>query len=176
MLSDNMEMIKLLDKLLLSKNETVMDALKQAVVLAEVTTEERDPLHIYPSRGPIEELVFTLNHLQQAVMTLQNTMANMQYPPNSGYGTGTSYPYTGTYPTTGGTWAGSVGATGSIDWGTMGQISYPSALDLSAYIDDAYRNITVPNGGSVIAASEDDSEAFNLIDPDTGDSMTVKYK
>ena len=36
--------------------------------------------------------------------------------------------------------------------------------------------ITTPNDKTVVAASPTDLDAFTMFDPDTGDSMSVKYK
>ena len=36
--------------------------------------------------------------------------------------------------------------------------------------------ITTPNDKTVVAASPPDLDAFTMFDPDTGDSMSVKYK
>ena len=36
--------------------------------------------------------------------------------------------------------------------------------------------ITTPNDKTVVAASPTDADAFTMFDPDTGDSMSVKYK
>jgi hypothetical protein len=36
--------------------------------------------------------------------------------------------------------------------------------------------ITTPNDKTVVAASSTDLDAFTMFDPDTGDSMSVKYK
>ena len=133
----------------------------QALVLSDVASEESDDKEL--DNGP---LVIMYEELRRVKMELQYMRAKDQQPLGGDYrwtnptgydpnhpwfGTGTGYTMTST--------TGAIGAVGSI--GDI-LVNYP----------------TGSNGGSgyVMPASPTDLDAFVLTDPDTGDSMSVKYK
>ena len=143
MVNDDLELLRNLDKVLTSKSDTALDALRQAIVLSTVAEEDSIVT------GPLTRMF----------IELQNIKTELQYmkvKESTGMGTPSTY---WTTNTTGGMgYTGSLGATSAIGSTT----SY------------AYDNVY--SGGYVMPASPTDPDAFVLTDPDTGDSLSVKYK
>ena len=160
-MANDIELLRKLDRLLTSDNPTVMDALKQALVLSDVAAEESDDSEL--DNGP---LVTMYEELRRVKIELQYMRAKDQQPLGGDYrwtnttgydpnhpwfGTGTGYTMTST--------TGAIGAVGSIG--------------------DIFVNYPTGNNGMsglVESALPSDPDHFVLTDPDTGASMSVKYK
>ena len=152
------KMLKKLDRVLMSNDPTVIDALKQAMVLTEIS-DDHDPHYIYPV-GPLESLHNKLEHISNKLDML---MANRYQT-----GTGTYY----TTNTTGSYWSEpGYGAVGSISIQDYMMQEVGIGANGSSEPLDAYKKYT-----DVMPASPTEEGAFVLFDPDTGDSMSVKYK
>jgi hypothetical protein len=156
------EQLRELDAVLMSNDPTVKDAFKQAVVLTKVV---EDSMNINPV-GPLEHMGRELQDMRREIDKLKN---NINFDNISRQ--------TGTY------WSAQTYERGRNydNWGlttnSIAQLPQLSAEEISALVNDTYYgNITVSNSGMVTPASPTDSDAFTLFDPDTGDSMSVKYK
>jgi len=150
------KMLKKLDRVLMSNDPTVIDAIKQAMVLTEVT-DQHDPMYIYPV-GPLESMYSRIENLSNKIdIMIQNSYRTA---------TGTYY----STNTTGSYWSepgyGAVGAVGSVD---------PLMSVLERNLNEL-KNTTPYFDNLVQPASPTEEGAFVLTDPDTGDSMSVKYK
>ena len=148
------KMLKKLDRVLMSNDPTVIDALKQAMVLTEVS-DQHDPFYVYPV-GPLESLHNKLEHISNKLdMLMSNRYQTGTYTSNN----------TGSYWSEPG-----YGAAGSYNH--VGKIS---VQDYN-YMMQEVSAITAPNDRTVIPAAPTEEGSFVLFDPDTGDSMSVKYK
>ena len=148
------KMLKKLDRVLMSNDPTVIDALKQAMVLTEVS-DQHDPFYIYPV-GPLESLHSKVENLSNKLDIL---IAN-RYQTGSG---------TYTSNTTGAYWS-------EPEYGAAGSYSHVGKISVQDYMMQEVSAITAPNDREVMPASPTEEGAFVLFDPDTGDSMSVKYK
>ena len=148
------KMLKKLDRVLMSNDPTVIDALKQAMVLTEVS-DQHDPFYIYPV-GPLESLHSRVENLSNKLDILITNR----------YQTGT-----GTYTsnTTGAYWSEPV-------YGAAGSYNHVGKISVQDYMMQEVSAITAPNDREVVPVSPTEEGAFVLFDPDTGDSMSVKYK
>ena len=151
------KMLKKLDRVLMSNDPTVIDALKQAMVLTEVS-DHHDPFYIYPV-GPLESMYSRIENLSNKLdIMMKNSYQTA---------TGTYY----STNTTGSYWSEpGYGAAGSYNH--VGKIS---VKDYN-YMMQEVSAITAPNDREVVPASPTEEGAFVLFDPDTGESMSVKYK
>lgn len=177
------EKLKILDKILTSGNPTVEDMLNQTLVLAEVSNEEEEKTdYVGHQAGPIEQLINDITNLQSRLQNLEmqinNMVMNRQY-------TTTGYPTTspGTISYPGAVWTGGTSSAAGTYWGpttsdhTYGgtgysyNVTYPSVSEtLSDITLGGYKSTAVTE------ALKSDPDSWDLIDPDTGDTMTVKYK
>ena len=154
------KMLKKLDRVLMSNDPTVIDALKQAMVLTEVS-DQHDPFYVYPV-GPLESLHSRVENLSNKLDILITNR----------YQTGT-----GTYTsnTTGAYWSEpGYGAAGSYNH--VGKISVQDYMMQEAGVIPDEKYIDRFTNSLVQPASPTEEGAFVLFDPDTGDSMSVKYK
>ena len=148
------KMLKKLDRVLMSNDPTVIDALKQAMVLTEVS-DQHDPFYVYPV-GPLESLHSRVENLSNKLDILITNR----------YQTGT-----GTYTsnTTGAYWS-------EPGYGAAGSYNHVGKISVQDYMMQEVSAITAPNDREVVPVSPTEEGAFVLFDPDTGDSMSVKYK
>ena len=149
MANEVLEELKNLDQVLASHDPTVQDAFKQAVVLSKVA-EQNSVL-----TGPLEKMFWELQEMRREIEQLKNnavTGERSTYWSKDTYERGRNY----------GNWGFTT---------TTNTVPTLSAEDI-AKIQQGYG----PNGGIVTSASPTDSDAFTMFDPDTGDSMSVKYK
>ena len=148
MANDDLELLHSLDRVLMSKSDTALDALRQAIVLS--TVAEEDSI----TTGPLTRMFIELQNLKR-VIELEKVNRYQNTP--------------GTYWTTN-TMGGSLYSTGTI--GSIGAVGTVGSMDST----QSYAYDPVYSGGYVMPASPTDPDAFVLTDPDTGDSMSVKYK
>ena len=149
--TDVAEQLRQIDQVLASTDPTVQDAFKQAVVLSKVA--ESNPATKQP--GPLEKMFWELNELRREVEMLK---VNRYQEKPSDYWSPNTYERGRNY----GNWGFTT---------TTNTVPTLSAEDI-AKIQQGYG----PNGGIVTSASPTDADAFTMFDPDTGDSMSVKYK
>lgn len=159
------KMLKKLDRVLMSNDPTVIDALKQAMVLTEVS-DHHDPFYIYPV-GPLESMYSRIENLSNKLdMMMVNRYQTGTYTSNN---TGSYWSEPG-YGAVGSTGYGAIDAAGSYNH--VGKIN---VQDYN-YMMQEFSAITAPNDREVVPASPTEEGAFVLFDPDTGDSLSVKYK
>jgi len=153
------EQLRELDAVLTSRDPTVLDAFKQAVVLSKVA---EDSMNINPV-GPLEQMWRELQNMRSELDQLKFETVNRErgtYWSKDTYERGRNYG----------------------NWGLNTTPYMPTATltpeQISELTDIMYRNpvTTSTTSGTVMPASPTDSDAFTMFDPDTGDSMSVKYK
>lgn len=147
--TDVAEHLRNLDQVLASNDPTVWDAFKQAVVLSKVAAQDS------VLTGPLEKMFWELQEMRREIEQLKNdavTRERSTYWSKDTYERGRNY----------GNWGFTT---------TTNTVPTLSAEDI-AKIQQGYG----PNGGIVTSASPTDADAFTMFDPDTGDSMSVKYK
>jgi len=164
--TDVAELLRDIDQVLLSNDPTVKDALKQAVVLSKVAEQIN-------TRGPLEKMFWELQELRRELDQLKTEVSfgNMNrdrgaYWSPKTYEQGRNYGNWGVYTTT------------TADDRMSGYSAVATLTDeqLTELTNDLYKNTTTATSGTVMPASPTDLDAFTMFDPDTGDSMSVKYK
>jgi len=164
--TDLIERLRDLDAVLLSRDPTVIDAFKQAIVLTKVA---EDSMNISPV-GPLEQMWRELTELRREVEQLRtdinfnnmNRDRGAYWSPKT-YEQGRNYGNWGVYTTT------------TADDRISGYSSTAIFTDeIAELTNELYKNTTT--SGTVIPASPTELDAFTMFDPDTGDSMSVKYK
>ena len=164
--TDVAELLRDIDQVLLSNDPTVKDALKQAVVLSKVAEQ----INI---RGPLEKMFWDLQEMRRELDQLKTEVSfgNMNrdrgaYWSPKTYEQGRNYGNWGVYTTT------------TADDRMSGYSAVATLTDeqLTELTNDLYKNTTTATSGTVMPASPTDLDAFTMFDPDTGDSMSVKYK
>ena len=154
--TDVLENLRNLDQILVSHDPTVQDAFKQAVVLSKVA-EQNSVL-----TGPLESMFWELQEMRREVEMLK---VNRYQEKPSEYWSPNTYERGRNY----GNWGITTDTTGGLPSLTI--------EDINNLSDSYYTNpITTPNDRTVMPASPTDLDAFTMFDPDTGDSMSVKYK
>ena len=152
--TDLIEQLQDLDAVLASRDPTVLDAFKQAIVLSKVAAQ--DSIKTGPLEHMWRELTELRRELDQIKFETVNRERGTYWSPKT-YEQGRNY----------GNW----GITTST---TMSPLTIDDIANLT---DELYKNpITTPNDRTVVPASPTDLDAFTMFDPDTGDSMSVKYK
>jgi hypothetical protein len=150
------EQLRELDAVLSSRDPTVLDAFKQAVVLSKVVENIN-------ARGPLEQMFWELQEMRRELDQLKADAVNKDrgtYWSKDTYERGRNYG----------------------NWGLNTTPYMPTATltpeQIAELTDIMYRNpvTTSTTSGTVMPASPTDADAFTLFDPDTGDSMSVKYK
>ena len=150
------EQLRELDAVLASRDPTVLDAFKQAVVLSKVVENIN-------ARGPLEQMFWELQEMRRELDQLKVDAVNKDrgtYWSKDTYERGRNYG----------------------NWGLNTTPYMPTATltpeQIAELTDIMYRNpvTTSTTSGTVMPASPTDSDAFTMFDPDTGDSMSVKYK
>jgi hypothetical protein len=148
------EQLRELDAVLASRDPTVLDAFKQAIVLSKVAAQDSI------KTGPLERMFWELQEMRRELDQLKVETVNRErgtYWSKDTYERGRNY----------GNW----GIT------TSTAMSPLTIDDIANLTDELYKNpITTPNDRTVVPASPTDLDAFTMFDPDTGDSMSVKYK
>ena len=147
--TDVVENLRNLDQILVSHDPTVWDAFKQAVVLSKVAAQDNI------KTGPLERMFWELQEMRRELDQLKVDTVTRErgtYWSKDTYERGRNY----------GNWGFTT---------TTNTVPTLSAEDI-AKIQQGYG----PNGGIVTSASPTDADAFTMFDPDTGDSMSVKYK
>jgi len=164
--TDVAELLRDIDQVLLSNDPTVKDALKQAVVLSKVAEQ----INI---RGPLEKMFWELQELRRELDQLKTEVSfgNMNrdrgaYWSPKTYEQGRNYGNWGVYTTT----------TADDRISGYSAVATLSEEQIAELTKDLYKNTTTATTGTVMPASPTDSDAFTMFDPDTGDSMSVKYK
>jgi len=154
-----------LDKVLMSNDPTVIDAFKQAVVLTKVA---EDSMNIDPV-GPLEKMWREMQDMRHDMEKLKNDIMfnNRQtgpyWSPNT-YEQGRNYGNWGVYTTT----------TADDRMSGYSSTSIFTDEQITELTNELNKNIIT--SGTVMPASPTDLDAFTMFDPDTGDSMSVKYK
>lgn len=150
------EQLRELDAVLTSRDPTVLDAFKQAVVLSKVVENIN-------ARGPLETMFWELQEMRRELDQLKVDAVNKDrgtYWSKDTYERGRNY----------------------NNWGITTMPYTPNVTltdeQIAELTDIMYRNpvTTSTTSGTVMPASPTDSDAFTMFDPDTGDSMSVKYK
>ena len=150
------EQLRELDAVLSSRDPTVLDAFKQAVVLSKVVENIN-------ARGPLEQMFWELQEMRRELDQLKVDAVNKDrgtYWSKDTYERGRNYG----------------------NWGLNTTPYMPTATltpeQIAELTDIMYRNpvTTSTTSGTVMPASPTDADAFTMFDPDTGDSMSVKYK
>jgi len=150
------EQLRELDAVLASRDPTVIDAFKQAVVLSKVAEN-------VTARGPLEQMFWELNEMRRELDQLKVETVNRErgtYWSKDTYERGRNY----------------------NNWGITTMPHTPNVTltdeQISELTDILHRNpvTTSTTSGTVMPASPTDLDAFTMFDPDTGDSMSVKYK
>jgi hypothetical protein len=168
-ITDLIERLRDLDAVLLSRDPTVIDAFKQAIVLTKVA---EDSMNINPV-GPLEQMWRGLQDMRREMEQLKNDISfyNMNrdrgaYWSPKTYEQGRNYGNWGVYTTT------------TADDRMSGYSAVAKLTDeqLAELTNDLYKNTTTVTTGTVMPASPTDLDAFTMFDSDTGDSMSVKYK
>jgi hypothetical protein len=166
--TDLVQRLRDLDAVLLSRDPTVIDAFKQAMVLTKVA---EDSMNINPV-GPLEQMWRELSELRQAVEILKrdilytNSRQTGTYWSPKTYEQGRNYGNWGVYTTT----------TADDRMSGYSAVATLSEEQIAELTNDLYKNTTTATSGTVMPASPTDLDAFTMFDPDTGDSMSVKYK
>jgi hypothetical protein len=149
---DVLEALQQIDKVLTSKDPTVVDAFQQALVLTKVVEPDRIKF------GPLEQMWRELVEMRRELEQLKRETARYT-------ATGSWNTYTTTTADTSGYWREpdltNYGATGSIGKLTNEEIE---------------KYLRYPIDTTVVPALPTEPNAFTMFDPDTGDSMSVKYK
>ena len=150
------EQLRELDAVLASRDPTVLDAFKQAVVLSKVVENIN-------ARGPLEQMFWELQEMRRELDQLKVDAVNKDrgtYWSKDTYERGRNYG----------------------NWGLNTTPYMPTATltpeQIAELTDIMHRNpvTTSTTSGTVMPASPTDLDAFTMFDPDTGDSMSVKYK
>jgi len=150
------EQLRELDAVLASRDPTVLDAFKQAVVLSKVVENIN-------ARGPLEQMFWELQEMRRELDQLKVDAVNKDrgtYWSKDTYERGRNYG----------------------NWGLNTTPYTPNVTltdeQIAELTDIMYRNpvTTSTTSGTVMPASPTDLDAFTMFDPDTGDSMSVKYK
>jgi len=167
--TDLIERLRDLDAVLLSRDPTVIDAFKQAIVLTKVA---EDSMNINPV-GPLEQMWRELHDMRREVEQLRTDINfnNMNrdrgtYWSKDTYERGRNYGNWGVYTTT----------TADDRMSGYSAVATLSEEQIAELTKDLYKNTTTATSGTVMPASPTDLDAFTMFDPDTGDSMSVKYK
>ena len=148
MANEVLEELKNLDQVLASHDPTVQDAFKQAIVLSKVAAQDSI------KTGPFEKMFWELQEMRRELDQLKSdtiTRERGTYWSKDTYERGRNY----------GNW----GITTST---TLPPLTIDDIEKLQSY--------SIPTSGTVVPASPTDLDAFTMFDPDTGDSMSVKYK
>lgn len=149
-----LEQLKRIDQVLMSNDPTVQDAFKQTLVLSAVAEPER-------SHGPLEQMFWEMHSLRREIEQFKVDLVNK----DRGY-----------------YWSPKVYDENKNlnDWivktsGTIPMLDVDQIAELQkTYYKNAF--VTSKDDNKVVAASPTDVDAFTMFDPDTGDSMSVKYK
>ena len=147
--TDVVENLRNLDQILVSHDPTVQDAFKQAVVLSKVA-EQNSVL-----TGPLEKMFWELQEMRREIEMLK---VNRYQEKPSDYWSPNTYERGRNY----GNW-GITNISGP----------YPS---MTVEDIEKLQSYNISTTGTVMPASPTDADAFTMFDPDTGDSMSVKYK
>jgi len=150
------EQLREMDAVLTSRDPTVLDAFKQAVVLSKVVENIN-------ARGPLEQMFWELQEMRRELDQLKVDAVNKDrgtYWSKDTYERGRNYG----------------------NWGLNTTPYMPTVTltdeQIAELTDIMYRNpvTTSTTSGTVMPASPTDADAFTMFDPDTGDYMSVKYK
>ena len=147
--TDVVENLRNLDQILVSHDPTVQDAFKQAVVLSKVA-EQNSVL-----TGPLEKMFWELQEMRREIEQLKNDAVTRE---RSTYWSAKTYERGRNY----GNWGLDINTT------PLPRMTTEDIEKLQPY--------SIPTSGTVTPASPTDLDAFTMFDPDTGDSLSVKYK
>ena len=172
--NEDVEYLKKLDALFTSENETVKDLIEQAIMVQAMIDPDRKAEAKF---GPFQKLVFQMNNMANQIDRLSHDLMVLQrnQTNHAGYWPNTiGYPQTQPAVWTNGTGTGPLG-----QWTSRSTISASGDMSQSLdpeYIKDLIANIELSSSSAVTAADLEDSGAYKLYDPDTGDTMVVKSK
>lgn len=154
MQTDVLEALQQIDRVLTSKDPTVTDAFQQALVLTKVAEPDRIKF------GPLEQMWRELVELRRELEQLKREVAF----PTAYQKQGSWNTYTTTTADTSGYWR-----EPDTDYGMLNSIGTLTQEEVEKYL-------RYPIDTSVIPASPTEPGAFVITDPDTGNSLSVKYK
>ena len=149
--TDVLEALQQIDKVLTSKDPTVTDAFQQALVLTKVVEPDRIKF------GPLEQMWRELVEIRRELEQLKREVA---FPTQRSWNT-----YTTTTADTSGYWR----EPDLTNYGMVNSIGTLTTKEVEKYL-------RYPIDTTVVPASPTEPGAFTMFDPDTGDSMSVKYK
>lgn len=153
--TDVLEALQQIDKVLTSKDPTVTDAFQQALVLTKVVEPDRINF------GPLEQMWRELVEMRREVEQLKREVAfPTVYQKQGSWNT-----YTTTTADTSGYWR----EPDLTSYGMLNSIGTLTTEEVEKYLK-------YPVDTSVVPASPTEPGAFTMFDPDTGDSISVKYK
>ena len=150
--TDVLEALQQIDKVLTSKDPTVTDAFQQALVLTKVVEPDRINF------GPLEQMWRELVEIRREVEQLKREAS--RYPTQGNWTT-----YTTTTADTSGYWR----EPDLTNYGMVNSIGTLTTEEVEKYL-------RYPIDTTVVPASPTEPGAFTMFDPDTGDSLSVKYK
>ena len=150
--TDVLEALQQIDKVLTSKDPTVTDAFQQALVLTKVVEPDRINF------GPLEQMWRELVEIRRELEHLKREATG--YPRTNSWNT-----YTTTTADTSGYWR----EPDLTNYGMVNSIGTLTQEEVEKYL-------RYPIDTTVVPASPTEPGAFTMFDPDTGDSMSVKYK
>ena len=150
--TDVLEALQQIDKVLTSKDPTVTDAFQQALVLTKVVEPDRINF------GPLEQMWRELVEIRRELEHLKREA--------------TGYPRTGSWNTYTTTTADTSGYWREPDLTNYGMVNSIGTLTT----EEVEKYLRYPIDTTVVPASPTEPGAFTMFDPDTGDSMSVKYK
>lgn len=148
MANEVLEELKNLDQVLASHDPTVQDAFKQAIVLSKVAAQDSI------KTGPLEKMFWELQEMRRELDQLKSDTVTRER---------------GTY------WSKDTYERGR-NYGNWGITTSTTVPPLTIDDIEKLQSYSIPTSGTVVPASPTDLDAFTMFDPDTGDSMSVKYK
>ena len=148
MANEVLEELKNLDQVLASHDPTVQDAFKQATVLSKVAAQDSI------KTGPLEKMFWELQEMRRELDQLKSDTVTRER---------------GTY------WSKDTYERGR-NYGNWGITTSTTVPPLTIDDIEKLQSYSIPTSGTVVSASPTDLDAFTMFDPDTGDSMSVKYK
>ncbi len=164
--NEDVDYLRKLDALFTSDNETVKDLIDQAITVQGIVDPDKKAAAHF---GPFQKLLFQLQHMNTTISRLERDISALQRSMplgGGGYWPNTNPPTVWTGPAT----------SPYLSPGTSYTMASSSSYGLTQEeLKDLIGNISLDRT-HVVAADPEDPEAFDLYDPDTGDTMTVKSK
>ena len=162
------ELLRQLDELLMSENESVRELIQQAMVMQALSRDTEDKSRDVVL-GPFTKLMHSISDFQNRIDGLETQLSQIRNQNNYNNATTGGYWNNGTVtvPTTGTTiWQTGLGPTLSYGDST-------TSLD-KEYLTKLQQWVRQAPSKTVTATTAADPDAMTLIDPDTGHTMHVK--